>query len=74
VPPARTELGFRLAVVSAAAPPTVRSTTSAVPLVTTVAMVEVPLLPWTMDRLAGFALIEKSFVTGAVIVNETVVG
>jgi len=73
VPPARTALGFRLAAVSAGAPLTVSPTVSAAPLVTAVAMVDVPLPPWTMDRLAGFALIEKSFATGAVIVNETVV-
>ena len=37
-------------------------------------MVEVPLWPWTNERLVGFALMEKSFGGGgAVIVNETVV-
>src|SRR6266550_1282731 len=73
LPPAVTEVGLSVAVAPAGVPFTVRLTVSAEPLVTAVEMVEVPFAPCTSERLAGLALIEKSFVTGAVIVKLTVV-
>src|SRR6266550_1313533 len=46
---------------------------SAAPLVMAVEIVEVPEPPWAIETLVGFALIEKSFATGAVTVSVTVV-
>jgi len=72
--PAVTEVGLRLAVAPAGVPATVRLTVSALPLVTAVETVDVPLAPCARGRLAGFALIEKSFGGGgAVTVRVTVV-
>ncbi len=71
LPPAVTEVGLSVAVAPAGVPLTVRSTVSAAPLVTAVEMVDVPFAPCARERLAGLALIEKSFATGAVIVNVT---
>src|SRR5207245_2754873 len=71
LPPAVTEVGLSVAVAPAGVPLTVRLTVSAEPLVTAVEMVDVPFVPCTRERLAGLALIEKSFVTGAVIVKVT---
>jgi len=73
LPPAVTEVGLSVAVAPAGVPFTVRLTVSAEPLVTAVEMVEVPFAPCTSERLAGFAVIEKSFATGAVIVKVTTV-
>lgn len=73
LPPAVIEVGLSVALAPAGVPVTVRLTVSAVPLVTALEMVDVPLVFWTRERLAGLALIEKSLVTGAVMVNETVV-
>ena len=73
LPPAVTEVGLTVAVAPAGVPLTVRLTVSAEPLVTAVEIVDVPFAPCTSERLAGLALIEKSFVTGAVIVKLTVV-
>src|SRR5438132_1642605 len=72
-PPAVTEVGLRVAVAPAGVPLTVRSTVSAVPLVTAVEMADVPFAPRARERLVGLALIEKSFATGVVIVKVTVV-
>ena len=63
LPPAVTEVGLSVAVAPAGVPLTVRLTVSAEPLVTAVEMVDVPFVPCTRERLAGLALIEKSFVT-----------
>jgi hypothetical protein len=71
--PAVTDVGLSVAVAPAGAPVTARSTVSAAPLVTAVEMVDVPFAPCASERLAGLALIEKSFVTGAEMVKETVV-
>jgi hypothetical protein len=68
-----TETGLSVAVAPVGAPLTARFTVSAVPLVRAVAIVEVPPVPWTEERLAGVAVIEKSFGGGAVIVRVTVV-
>jgi hypothetical protein len=74
LPPAVTEAGLSVAVAPVGEPLTVRFTVSAVPLVRAVEMVDVPLAPWTRDRLVGLALIEKSFGGGgAVTVSDTVV-
>src|SRR5207249_10222605 len=73
LPPAVTEVGLSVAVAPAGVPFTVRLTVSAEPLVTAVEMVEVPFAPCTSERLAGLALIEKSFATGAVIVKVAAV-
>src|SRR5207248_1238775 len=69
LPPAVTDAGLSVAVAPAGVPFTVRFTVSAEPLVTAVEMVDVPFAPCTSERLAGLALIEKSFATGAVIVK-----
>src|SRR5213076_1691483 len=42
-------------------------TVSAEPLVRAVEIVEVPLWPWTKERLVGFALMEKSFGGGGAV-------
>jgi len=74
LPPVVTEVGLSPADASLGVPLTVRLTVSAEPLVRAVEMVELPLWPWTKERLVGFALMEKSFGGGgAVTVNETVV-
>src|SRR5438309_10856036 len=73
LPPAVTEVGLSVAVAPAGVPLTVRLTVSAEPLVTAVEMVGGPFVPCTRERLAGFAVIEKSFATGAVIVKVTTV-
>jgi len=73
LPPVVTEVGLKVAVAPAGAPVTVRLTVSAVPLVTAVEMVDVPLAPCASERLVGLALIEKSFGGGAVTVRVTVV-
>ena len=69
--PAVTEVGFNEAVGPEGETLAVRLTVPAVPLVTAVLIVEVPLPPCVIDRLVGLALIEKSFVTGAVTVTAT---
>src|SRR5206468_10819795 len=73
-PPVVTEVGVSAADAPPGVPLTVRLIVSAEPLVSAVEMVEVPLWPWTNERLVGLALMEKSFGGGgAVTVNETVV-
>src|SRR5439155_1467114 len=67
LPPAGTDAGLRVAVAPAGVPSAVRFTVSAEPLVTAVEIVDVPFAPCARERLAGLALIEKSFATGAVI-------
>ena len=69
LPPAVTEVGLSVAVAPAGEPLTVRLIVSAEPLVTAVEIVDVPFAPCTSERLAGLALMEKSFATGAVIVK-----
>src|SRR5438046_3176507 len=73
LPPAVTAIGLSVAVAPDGAPVTVRFTVSAVPLVTAVEMVDVPLAPCASERLAGLAPIEKSFVTDGVMLKEIVV-
>jgi hypothetical protein len=72
-PPAVTDVGFREAVGPVGETPALRLTVPAEPLVTAVPMEEVPLLPWTMERLLGLALIEKSLLGGELTVRLTVV-
>ena len=60
-PPAVTEAGESEAVGPDGETEAVRLTVPAEPLVTAVLIVEVPLLPCEMVKLAGLALIEKSF-------------
>ena len=73
-PPVVTEVGLSVAVAPAGVPVTDRVIVSAEPLVRAVEMVDVPLAPWTKERLVGLALMEKSLGGGgAVTVNETVV-
>ena len=72
-PPAVTEVGLSDAVGPLGETLAVRFTVPAEPLVTAVLIVEVPLPPCAIERLVGLALIEKSFVTGAVTVTATVV-
>ena len=71
LPPAVTEAGLRLAVTPAGAPLTLRLTDAATPEVTAVLIVETSDAPWAIFRLAGLALIEKSFGTGTL--SETIV-
>lgn len=65
--PAVTEVGFSEAVGPEGETLAVKLTVPAEPLVTAVLIVEVPLLPWVMDRLEGLALIEKSLVTDVTV-------
>jgi len=73
LPPAVTDAGLKEAFTPAGSVPVLMAMLSALPLVIVVEMVEVPVPPCATETELGFALIEKSFVTGAVIVNETVV-
>lgn len=70
-PPAVTEVGLTLAVGPLGETLVVRLTVPALPLVTAVLMVDVPLAPCAIERLVGLALIEKSLVGGAVTVTVT---
>ncbi len=67
-PPALTEAGLNVAVTPLGAPETVRLTVAALPEVTAVEIVLVPLDPCATDTDAGFALMLKSF-TGIVSVT-----
>jgi hypothetical protein len=71
LPPAVTEVGLTDALAPAGTPETERFTVCADPDVTAVEMVLVPELPWTRLSDAGDAAIEKSSVTGAVMVKVT---
>src|SRR5438309_1834098 len=71
--PAVTEVGLSPADAPLGVPLTVRLIVSAEPLVSAVEIVEVPLWPWTKERLVGFALIEKSFVSGAAVTVKAAV-
>ena len=71
--PAVTDPGLREAVGPLGETLAPRLTVPADPLVTAVLMVEPPLLPWTIERLVGLALIEKSLVAGGLTVKPTVV-
>src|SRR5436190_19196524 len=69
-PPVVTEVGLSPADAPPGVPLTVRLIVSAEPLVSAVEMVEIPLWPWTKERLVGFALIEKSFGGGAAVTGD----
>src|SRR5437762_446077 len=71
--PVVTAEGLRLVLVPDGAPIAVSEIVSAAPLVMAVEIVEVPEPPWAIETLVGFALIEKSFATGAVTLSVTVV-
>ena len=73
LPPPVTETGLNDGVTPEGYPLAESATLSADPLMTAVEIVDVALPPWTADALFGFALIEKSFGTGAVTVRATVV-
>ena len=66
-PPVVTEVGLSVADAPFGAPVTVRLIVSGLPLVTAVEMVDVPVAPWTRDRLVGLAVMEKSFGGGAAV-------
>src|SRR2546426_6523930 len=65
LPPAVTEVGFSVAVAPVGVPLTLSPTVSAVPLVTAVLMVEVPLVPCCRLSEPGLELMEKSLGAGA---------
>jgi hypothetical protein len=69
-PPAVTDAGLSDADAPAGNPETLRATDCAEPDVTAVLTVDVPEVPCTNDNEVGDALIEKSFGTGAVTVND----
>ena len=71
LPPAVTELGLKEAVAPEGSPEALKVTDCGFPLITVVLMVEVPLWPWTTDRLFGLALIAKS--SGRVTVSAIAV-
>jgi hypothetical protein len=71
--PAVTDVGLKLAVAPEGTPLTLKFTVCAEPLVTVVPMVEVPLLPWAIERVLGLALIEKLLLLAEVTVTVTVV-
>ena len=58
--PEATDAGLKLTVVPAGIPLALRFTVCEPPLVIAVPIVEVPVAPWATERVAGFALIEKS--------------
>jgi hypothetical protein len=68
-----TAAGLNEAVVPVGIPLALSVTLSGEPLNTAVAIVDVPLPPWTTDTVLGVALIEKSFAGGAVTVSITAV-
>ena len=71
--PAVTDVGLKLALAPAGRPDTAGATVSALPLVTAVEIVEVPLAPWFRVSVFGPSASEKSLVTTGLIVNVTVV-
>jgi hypothetical protein len=73
LPPVVTEVGLRVAVTPVGAPLTLRLIVSAEPLTSVVEIVLVPDPPCAIDKLEGFAEIEKSFVTGLVTTSCTFV-
>ena len=73
LPPAVTDPGLKEAVTPGGSPLALSATVSGEPLITAVETLDVALPPCTADTLLGFALIEKSFATGAVTVSVTVV-
>jgi len=68
-----TLVGLKLAVAPAGSPLALRLTVCAAPVVSVVEMVLVALLPCGALTLAGLAAMEKSLVTGALTVSDTVV-
>ena len=68
-PPAVTDAGLKLTAVPADCPLALKATDCAEPLVTAVAIVEVPLTPCATDRLLGLAPIEKSDVCAPQFAN-----
>ena len=71
-PPAVTEVGLSDAVGPAGLTLAARLTVAALPLVTAVLIVLVPLAPCAMFTLVGEALIEKSFAAAVDTVRATV--
>src|SRR5256885_15791489 len=71
LPSAVTEAGFSDELVPAGSPLVLRLIDSAEPLVTAVEIVDEPLAPCWTETLLGLALIEKSFVAGALTVRVT---
>src|SRR5438132_2855800 len=72
-PPVVTEVGLSVADAPFGAPVTVRLIVSGEPLVTAVEMVDVPVAPWTRERLVGLARKEKRLnCSHTVTVNGTV--
>ena len=71
LPPAVTEVGLNEADAPAGNPLADKLTLWALPLVTAVEIVLGPEAPWFTETLFGFALIEKSLITGAVTVKAT---
>jgi hypothetical protein len=69
-PPAATDPGLKVTVVPVGCPLALNATDCGEPLVTAVAIVELPFAPCAIDRLLGLALIEKSE-TPAVTVSDT---
>ena len=60
-PPVVTEVALSVADAPFGAPVTVRLIVSVEPLVTAVEMADVPVWPWTNERVVGLAVMEKSF-------------
>src|SRR2546427_5779361 len=67
LPPVVTEVGLSVAVAPTGVPVTDRLIVSAEPLVRAVEMVDVPLAPWTKERLVGLAPMEKSLGGGGAV-------
>ena len=66
-PPVVTEVALSVADAPFGAPVTVRLIVSVEPLVTAVEMADVPVWPWTNERVVGLAVMEKSFGGGAAV-------
>jgi hypothetical protein len=71
LPPAVTEVGLNDPLAPDGRPETLRLTDWALPLVTAVAMVEVPAAPCAMLTLDGLAEMEKSLPATALMVSVT---
>jgi hypothetical protein len=73
LPGAAIDVGLKLAVTPEGKPEAERESAELNPPLTVVESVVLPVLPWTIDTLAGETLTAKSGVAAAVIVSETVV-
>src|SRR5438132_13744966 len=62
-----TEVGLSVADAPFGAPLAVRLIVSVEPLVRAVEMADVPVWPWTKERVVGLAVMEKSFGGGAAV-------